>query len=173
MNNTTLTILHRFPKCFSLLQMKSVDANNQLKLFSVVGTVFIPFIIIVNLLSIFGIIKTKRNKFTSSQILFSTLFVSDLTIGMVQLPLQIHSFLMSHDQTCFEILLETFFTTFTLHMSGALLGVISVDRYIYVVHNNYYKKIVTKWSLTMAIVGVILISITWATLNAFSKQDSI
>ena len=169
MNNTTLTILHRFPKCFSLLQMKSVDANNQLKLFSVVGTVFIPFIIIVNLLSIFGIIKTKRNKFTSSQILFSTLFVSDLTIGMVQLPLQIHSFLMSHDQTCFEILLETFFTTFTLHMSGALLGVISVDRYIYVVHNNYYKKIVTKWSLTMAIVGVILISITWATLNAFFK----
>ena len=144
MNNTTLTILYRFSKCFSLLQMKSVDANNQLKLFSVVGTVFIPFIIIVNLLSIFGIIKTKRNKFTSSQILFSTLFVSDLTIGMVQLPLQIHSFLMSHDQTCFDILLETFFTTFTLHMSGALLGVISVDRYIYVVHNNYYKKIVTK-----------------------------
>ena len=50
-------------------------------------------------------------------------------------------------------------------MSGTLLCVISVDRYIYVVHNNYYKRIVTKWSLTFTIVWVILTSVTWATLD--------
>ena len=163
MNSTT------FPKCFSPLQIKSVDANNKSYLFPALGAVLIPFIITVNLLLIFGIIKTKRNTFTSSQILFLTLFVSDLTIGMVQLPVQTYSFMISHDPTCFEILLDTFFTTFTLTMSGTLLCVISLDRYIYVVHNNYYKTIVTKWSLTITIFGVILTSIIWATLHVFFR----
>ena len=166
MNSTT------FPKCFSPLQIKSVDANNKSYLFPVIGAVLIPFIITVNLLLIFGIIKTKRNTFTSSQILFLTLFVSDLTIGMVQLPMQTYSFMISHDPTCFEILLDTFFTTFTLSMSGTLLCVISLDRYIYVVHNNYYKTIVTKWSLTITIFGVILNSIIWATLHVFFQSKT-
>ena len=129
----------------------------------------IPFVITFNLLLIFGIIKTKRNTFTSSQILFLTLFVSDLTIGMMQIPMQAYSFLISHDPTCFEILLDAFFTTFTLCMSGTLLCVISLDRYIYVVHNNYHKIIVTKWALTITIVGVILTSIIWATLHVFFR----
>lgn len=51
---------------------------------------FIPFIINVNLSLIFGINKTKRNKFTWSQILLLTLLSSELTFGLVQLPVQIY-----------------------------------------------------------------------------------
>ena len=36
-----------------------------------------------NLLLIFGIIKARRNKLNSSQALFSTLFVSDLSFDFV------------------------------------------------------------------------------------------
>ena len=58
------------------------------QLLNVVYAILIPLIITTNV--IFGIIKLKRNKFTSSQILFLTLFSSDLTFGVVQLPTQIY-----------------------------------------------------------------------------------
>ena len=165
MNNTTLQFLHGSPNCFLPLHIISVDAKNKLKVFSVIGAILIPVIITINLLLIFGIIKTKRNKFTSSQILFLTLFVSDLTFGVVQLPMQTYFFWISHNPTCFKVQLDEFFTTFPICMSGTLLCAISVDRYIYVAHKNYYKTIVTKWSLTITIVGVILISVILGTFN--------
>ena len=108
---------------------------------------------------------TKRNRFTSSQILFLTSFSSDLTFGLVQLPAEIHLLWNPHDPTCFEVHLSKFSMIPPIIMSGTLLCVISFDRYIYIVHNNYYKKIVTKRSLTITIVWVILTSVTWATLE--------
>ena len=50
----------------------------------------IPLIIMANLLSIIGIIKRKKNEFTSSQILFLALFLNDMTLGAVQLLLEIY-----------------------------------------------------------------------------------
>ena len=135
------------------------------KILSVTHASLIPFIINANLLLIFGIIKTKRNKFTSSQILFLTLFSGDLTRGFVQLPAEIHLLWNPHEPTCFKVHLSKFSMMFPIIMSGTLLCVISVDRYIYVVHNNYYKKIVTKRSLTITIVWVIATSVTWTTLE--------
>ena len=55
------------------------------KILGVTHASLIPFIINANLLLIFGIIKTKQNKFTLSEILLLTLFSSDLTFGLVQL----------------------------------------------------------------------------------------
>ena len=57
---------------------------------AVICTSLIPVIVGANLLLILGIIKTKETKFTSSQILFIILFLSDMTIGVVQLPVQIY-----------------------------------------------------------------------------------
>ena len=131
-----------------------------------VYAIFIPLIISANLLSIFGIIKTKRNKFTSSQILFLTLFVSDLTIGVVQLPTQIYLKWEASDQTCFEVKLGGFFTTFLICLSEFISCVISIDRYITVEHNNYHKKFLTRKLLTIIIICVTLTALLWATLNA-------
>lgn len=84
----------------------SKDVNARNKLLILVYASLIPLIIGVNLLSIFGIIKTKRNKFTSSQIVFLTLFVSDLTISIVQLPIHIYLTWKASNQTYFEIELD-------------------------------------------------------------------
>ena len=77
MNNTT-QFPQRFPECVLLFGTKDVNNLTQTILLSAVYRSLIPLIIGANLLSILGLIKTKRSKFTSSQILFLTLFVSEL-----------------------------------------------------------------------------------------------
>ena len=80
MNNTI-----RFPKRLSkyIFLFRTKDANIRILLTAVYGSLM-PLIMGGNLLLIIGLIKTKKKKFTSSQILFSTLFVSDLTFGTIK-----------------------------------------------------------------------------------------
>ena len=162
MNNTT-QFPQRLPKCILLFRTK--HANIRILLTAVYGSL-IPLIIGANLLLIIGLIKTKRGKFTSSQILFSTLFVSDLTFGVVQIPTKIYLLWKSSEPTCFEVQLSAFSMSFPLVMSFNLLCVISIERYIYVVHNGFYTRIVTKKFLAIVIVCLILISFMWATTDA-------
>ena len=84
MNNTE----QKFPDYTSLVITNDENGTKN-KLIEIYAGL-IPLIVSVNLLLIFGIIKTKRNKFTSSQILFLALFMSDLTFGVAQLPIQIY-----------------------------------------------------------------------------------
>ena len=65
------------------------DPNLQI-LLTVLYSCLIPLIICANLLLIIGIIKIKRIKFTLNQILFLILSLSDLIIGVVQLPFLIY-----------------------------------------------------------------------------------
>ena len=78
MNNTKQTSDNGFPQCIMLFQTNNTNARNIL--LTVIYGTLIPSIICANLLLIVGITKTKRNKFTSSQILFLTLFLNDLSI---------------------------------------------------------------------------------------------
>ena len=129
----------------------------------------IPLIVSVNLLLIFGIIKTKRNKFTSSQILFLALFMSDLTFGVVQLPIQIYLLQKSSVPTCFEFQINAFTIAFPIFMSGTILLVISADRYIIVINSEYHKRTITNKALTIIIILLILSSFTFATLDTFFR----
>ena len=164
MNNTTL---ENSPKCFTLIS-RSKDSNLRNELSTAIYAILIPLIICANLFLIFGLIKTKRDKFTSCQILFLTLFVSDLSFGVVQLPTQIYILWKSGDPTCFEIKLGAFSMAFSMCMSGNILCLISIDRYITIVHRKYYKR-TTKKSLVISITLVILISFMWATFEAHFK----
>ena len=125
----------------------------------------IPLIVSANLLLIFGIIKTKRNKFTSSQILFLALFMSDLTLRVVQLPIQIYLLQNSSVPTCFEFQLNAFTIAFPIFMSGIILLVISADRYIKVIHSEYHKSTITNKSLKIIINLIIFTSFILATLD--------
>ena len=136
---------------------------------TVIHASLIPLIISANLLLIFGLIKTRRNNFTPSQILFLTLFLSDLKFGLVQLPLQIYVNWNFYDATYFERSASSFFLILPICLSGAILSVISIDRYIIVVHNKYYRRIVTKKSLSVTIALAILVSVIWAIVIAFDK----
>ena len=154
MNNTQLQCK---PQQDVLLFFRE-DPNLQI-LLTVLYSCLIPLIICANLLLIIGIIKIKRNKFTSCEILFLILFLSDLIIGVVQLPFLIYLLWKTSDLTCFEAQLSTFSTSFPIIMSGTLLCAISIDRYINIVSNQYYKRIVTKKSLPVSIIFIILIII--------------
>ena len=114
-----------------------IQGNPNLKiLMSVLYSCLIPLIICANLLLIIGIIKIKRNKFTSCQILFLILFFSDLIIGVVQLAFLIYLLWKTSDVICFEAQLRAFSLSFPIIMSGTLLCAISIDRYINVARKN-------------------------------------
>ena len=140
---------------------------------SVLYSCLIPLTICANLLLIIGIIKIKRNKFTSCQILFLLLFLSDLTIGVVQLPFLIYRLWKTREPTCFEAQLRIFLTSFPIMMSGTLLCATSVDRYINVVSNKYYKRIVTKKkSLPVVIASMIIISLSWPIFERLAQNEA-
>ena len=168
MNNTSQELSNRFPICFSSFRMKD---ENERKALTVTYACITPFIIGANLLLIFGIIKTKRNKFNASQILFLTLFLSDLLLGVAQLPMTIYLMWKPSNPTCSEIALGSFSILFPIVMSGTTLCVISIERYFNVVHNMYQRKIVTNKSVTITIIIAILISTTWALLVAFHRGE--
>ena len=163
MNNTTEEFPQRFPECSLLFRTK--DKNERILLTAIYASL-IPLIVGANLLLIIGIIKTKRSRFTLSQILFSTLFVSDLAFGVVQLPSKIYLIWKSSAPTCFEVQLSAFSMSFPLGMSFNLLCVISVERYFNVVHNTFYARVVTKKLLAFAIACLILISSIWSITDA-------
>ena len=165
MNNKTLQ--EDSPRCFTLIS-RSKDSNMRNELSTVIYAILIPLIICTNMLVILGLIKAKRSKFVSSQILFLTLFMSDLTFGVVQLPTQIYILWKSGDPTCFEIKLGAFSMVFPMCMSGNILCLISVDRYINIVRRKYYKK-TSKKTLAIYIILVVLISFMWAAFEAHFK----
>ena len=169
MNNTQLQCK---PQQDVLLFFRE-DPNLQI-LLTVLYSCLIPLIICANLLLIIGIIKIKRNKFTSCEILFLILFLSDLIIGVVQLPFLIYLLWKTSDLTCFEAQLRAFSTSFPIIMSGTLLCAISIDRYINIVFNQYYKRIVTKKSLPVSIIFIILIiiSLTWVLFETLNQNEA-
>ena len=167
MNSTRLQCNHQK----KLLLYFQENPNLKIPL-TVLDSCLIPLIICANLLLVIGIIKVKRHKFTLCQILFLLLFLSDLIIGVVQLPFLIYLLWKTSDLTCFEAQLRAFSTSFPIIMSGTLLCAISVDRYINVVFNQYYKRIVTKKSLPVAIIFIILLSLTWAIFETLNQNNA-
>ena len=131
MNSTWLQCIH-LQKVLLVLQ----EDPNFLIPITILYSCLIPLIICANLLLIIGIIKIKRNKFTSCQILFLILFFSNLIIGVVQLAFLIYLLWKTSDVICFEAQLRAFSLSFPIIMSGTLLCAISIDRYINVARKN-------------------------------------
>ena len=138
-NNTTKRFERGYTKCFSVFHF--IDSEVTRPLLTGIYTSLIPLIIGANVLLITGITKIKQNKFSSSQIFFLTLFLSDLSFGVVQIPYQIYLMWRSDDPTCLEIQLGIFSTTFPISMSGNVLFVITINRYINVCTTNITKEL--------------------------------
>ena len=171
MNNTTKKFINRQGDCFSFLRSQQDDVENISV--TAVYACLIPSIIVANLFSITGIIKTKKNKYSSSQILFLALFLSDMAIGAVQLPLEIYLVWKSGGPTCVEINLSQILLIFTITMSGNLLCVIPIDRYIHVAHSRRHERIATNKILAITITLMILISFIWAVSTTLFYLNSV
>ena len=161
MNNTHLQ--RKLQQCVLLFRREDPTIKT---LLTVLYSCLIPLIICTNLLLIIGIIKTKLNKLTSSQMLFLILFISDLTFGVVQLPVKIYLIWKSSAPTCFEVKLSAFSTSFPICMSGIILCVISIDRYLNIVHNRFYTRTVNKTFMITIILCLIIISFVGAKFDA-------
>ena len=171
MNNTTERFERGYTECFSVFRF--IDSEITRPLLTGIYASLIPLIIGANVLLITGITKIKQNKFSSSQILFLTLFLSDLSFGVVRIPCQIYLMWRSDDPSCLEIQLGIFSTTFPISMSGNVLFMITIDRYISAVHKKYHKRIVTNKSLGVTTIFMTLISFTWAASTALFPRDFI
>ena len=169
MNNTTERFERGYTECLSVFRF--IDSEITRPLLTGIYASLIPLIIGANVLLITGITKIKQNKFSSSQILFLTLFLSDLSFGVVRIPCQIYLMWRSDDPSCLEIQLGIFSTTFRISMSGNVLFMITIDSYISAVHKNYHKRIVTNKSLGITIIFMTLISFTWAASTAVFPRD--
>ena len=156
MNDTTQTFDNDFPQCIVLFRTNDANAKN-IMLTIIYGTLILS-IIGVNFLLILEYPK-RNSKFTSSQILFLTLFLNDLTFGVVQLPIQVYLLWKSREPICLEVQISAFSMAFPVCMSGNILCAITIDRYLTVVHNRFYKRIVTKKSLIVPISLVVLTSL--------------
>ena len=159
MNNTTRRFI-RPGKCSSFFLSQEKNAENISV--TAIYACLIPLIIMANLLSIIGIIKTKKNEFTSSQILFLALFLSDMTLGAVQLPLEIYLIWKSGKPSCLEIDISQFLIVFPIAMSGNILCVIPIDRYIHVAHSIRHERIVTNKILEITMILMVPVSCAWA-----------
>ena len=136
MKNTTLPFQYLNSQC--TLFIRASDKNRRKRVLTAIYGTLIPLVIIANLFCIIGIIRTRPKKLNSSQILFLNLFVSDLTVGALQLPTQISSCWKTNNSPCSEIQFIQFLYTFPVLMSASLLCVISINPYINVVSNTYY-----------------------------------
>ena len=159
MGNTT----DKPPLCFSELPEINPHVRN---LVTVLHAFLVPLIVGGNLVLIFGIIKTKRNKFTSSQILFLTLFSYDLTFGVVQIPVETYLLWKRHSFSTRVV--GSVSIIYQTCIAGTILSAVGIDRYIRVVHNKYYKRIITNKSLTVTITLTTLIPIVFVIVEVFN-----
>lgn len=138
-----------------------ITDNNGL-LLTIIYASLMPLIIATNLLLIIGIIKTKRKKFTTSQILFIILSMSDLSLGTIQLPLQIYLLTRAEKITCLQTQIRAFWNGFPISLSGFTILLISIDRYISVVKTKHYRKIITNKTLILAIALEASVAALWS-----------
>ena len=138
---------------------------------TIIYPILIPMIICANVLLIIGIVKTKRIRFLPLEVLFILLFLSDLTFGIVQLPLQIYLIWKKTELTQLEIQARSFWYTLPGLLSGTALVVISGVRYLYVVHNSFYKKIASKIILTVSLTLVLAVPLPMSVISAIISFD--
>lgn len=152
--------LQRIPECLMLIIPYKDHTKNLI--LTVIYAILTPLVIGFSSALIIGIIKIKQHRFTSSQVLFILLFVSDLTFGFTQLPLEIYFKQKSNKPSCSEVKLRNFSYVFLVCTSGTCLGVISIDRYLLIVYRKHYQRFATNKKLALIIISVLVISLSWA-----------
>ena len=158
MNNSVSQ--ERIPE-WRMIRLTNKDHTENLIL-TVIYAILIPLVTGFNSALIIGIIKIKQHRFTSSQVLFILLFVSDLTFGFTQLPFEIYFRQKSNKPSCFEVKMWDFSYVFLVCTSGTCLAVTSIDRYLLIAYKKHYQRFATNKKLALIIILLLVISLSWA-----------
>lgn len=176
MNNTSFKGFPRLPECVTHFQEDTVGGINGI-LLTTIYSINMVFIVVFNTLLIIGICKTrKKNKFTNSNKLFLFLCASDLSAGCILMPMQIYFIHITPDVSCLQTAVRAFWSSFPLLLSGNNILVISIDRYIMMSKNKFYRKYFTSKCIVGYIAVEFAISFAWAlwyvfTIESIDKED--
>lgn len=129
------------PKCIKTFRKDTVgDGGPHQVALTTIYAVNMVAIIVSNTLLIVGICKTrKKNRFTNSNKLFLLLCTSDLLNGFVLMPLQIYFVNHVTDMTCLRTAVRAFWNAPVI-LSGTNILVITLDRYLMMVKNEFHHK---------------------------------
>ena len=117
-----------------------------------------------------GLIKTKRRKFSSSQLILLTSFKTDLSFGGVQIPSKVYLSSISRDPTYFKVQLVEFSTPFPVCTLSNILCILLINCYITVVHDKFHERLLTnKWK-SFSFFWVLVVSYGLSLMHYF-KED--
>jgi len=174
-NNTTNSLSNSInyiiPKCIPSFRSDTVGDMHPTILTTMYAVTMVA-IIVSNLLLVVGISKTmKNNKLTNSNKLFLFLCLSDLLTGCVLMPVQIYYIHLVPNITCVQAGVRAFWSSFPLILSGTNILVITLDRYLMMVKNHFYRKWFSgKYLLVNMVLLEICISLGWALWYVFGTQ---
>lgn len=157
------------PECF-LTFTQDILKNNNGNMLTVFYSFNMLFVFVMNTALIIGLVQTKNKTMTRSNKLFIFLSVSDLSVGLVLMPLLLYHLQISPDISCLEVAVRAFWVTFPVILSGTHILLISVDRYLMIAMNNWYKKRFTDKVVLLLIVIEVLIAFSWGFGYAFITQ---
>ena len=160
------------PKCVTTFRKDTVGGSHQITLTTIYAANMVA-IIIFNMLLVVGICKTrKKKKFTNSNKLFLILCTSDLLAGIVLMPLQIYFINLVPNMECMHTAIRAFWNAFPVVLSGTNILVITLDRYLMMVKNEFYHKWFSTKRLLVAVVMIeVTISLAWALWYVFTTQS--
>ena len=128
------------PECIKTFRKDTVGGPHQIAL-TTIYTINMVAVIVFNTLLVIGICKTrKKNRFTNSNKLFLLLCTSDLLAGVVLMPLQIYFVNHVTDMSCLHTAVRAFWNAFPAILSGTNILVITLDRFLMMVKNEYHRK---------------------------------
>ena len=121
--------------------------SRQLATLTVCNLMLMPPNIFANVLVMYVLIKTKQISNTTCKLVF-ILSLSDLLQGIFAQNLYTAAF---YEKSCFLVKILVFVTAFLTHLSGYMITIIGVDRYLRI---KYYAKFKTIWSAKIVLIFI-------------------
>ena len=119
---------HRIHECTELITSEIIGGSNGTALI-IVYIVSMFFIVISNMMFIFGLFRTKTKQLFSTQLIFLVISCSDLLAGLVFVPFQLYFIVHIPDVSCNLSINRAFWSTFPITFSGCLIMFLTIDRY--------------------------------------------
>lgn len=126
------------------------------------------FVVLTNCFVLGGVCKMRQWRVKSMR-LFLLLILSDITIGMVTLPLHVSLFIsasFSHGANCQFLYTLNFFKIFPVILSELGVLLIAIDRYFAVLKRRIHTQYFTNRGISLVILLAVILSFIWGLVNA-------
>ena len=175
MNNNTTIINTTIPTakrqfCFTVFDDKSIDGIRGVAL-QLTFILEIVFIIIPNILLIYGLLKTKKT-FSTVQRLLIFLHILDLSVGMFVAPIHAIVVGLSSIEGCTLLQAQAFVIVFFPLMAGFVLTLLCFIRYHEIAHTKLHKTVERKGFVYAVIVASTLLSLIFAIWYAGNRKNA-